>query len=85
MRETCFQVVGKREFGFDNLLVRIHFIIVMTGWTGLAPCEFEFLFPSQLTSTLLVACRGNAKAHEFGVRLGALKSVAFAMGHHFDE
>ena len=26
----------------DNLLVRIHFIIVMIRWTGLAPWEFEF-------------------------------------------
>ena len=29
----------------DNLLVRIHFIIVMIRWTGLAPREFEFPFP----------------------------------------
>ena len=27
-----------REFFIDNLLVRIHFIIVMIWWTGLAPC-----------------------------------------------
>jgi len=26
----------------DKLLVRIHFIIVMIRWTGLAPWEFEF-------------------------------------------
>jgi len=25
----------------DNLLVRIHFIIVMIRWTGLAPWEFR--------------------------------------------
>jgi len=31
----------EREFFFDNLLVRIHFIIVMIRWTGLAPWEFE--------------------------------------------
>ena len=30
-----------------NLLVRIHFIIVMIRWTGLAPWEFEF--PQRLT------------------------------------
>ena len=36
----------EREFFFDNLLVRIHFIIVMIRWTGLAPWEFEFPFPS---------------------------------------
>jgi len=26
----------------DNLLVRIHFIIVMIRWTGLAPWEFHY-------------------------------------------
>ena len=35
----------EREFFIDNLLVRIHFIIVMIRWTGLAPWEFEFPFP----------------------------------------
>ena len=34
------QVLGK--LFIDNLLVRIHFIIVMIRWTGLAPWEFEF-------------------------------------------
>ena len=45
---------AEREFCIDNLLVRIHFIIVMVGWTGLAPWEFEFPFPDSLTSTFLV-------------------------------
>jgi len=45
---------GEREFFIDNLLVRIHFIIVMFRWTGLAPWEFEFAFPGSLTSTFLV-------------------------------
>ena len=36
------------------LLVRIHQIIVMMKWTGLAPWEFEFPFPGSLTSTFLV-------------------------------
>ena len=40
------------EFFIDNLLVQIHFIIVMTRWTGLAPWEFEFPFPGSLTSTV---------------------------------
>jgi len=31
----------QREFFIDNLLVRIHFIIVTIRWTGLAPSEFE--------------------------------------------
>ena len=31
----------EREFFIDNLLVRMHFIIVMIWWTGLAPWEFQ--------------------------------------------
>ena len=41
------------EFFIDNLLVRVHFIIVMIRWTGLAPWEFESPFPGSLTSTFL--------------------------------
>ena len=44
---------SQREFFIDNLLVRIHFFIVMIRWTGLAPWEFEFLFSGSLTSTFL--------------------------------
>ena len=40
----------ERELLFDNLLARIHFIIVMIKWTGLAPGECEFHFPGNLTS-----------------------------------
>ena len=29
----------QREFVIDNLLARIHFIIVMIRWTGLAPWD----------------------------------------------
>ena len=36
----------ERDFFIDNLLVRIHFIIVMIRWTGLAPWGFEFPFPA---------------------------------------
>ena len=43
----------EREFFIDNLLVRIHFIIVRIRWNGLAPWEFEFPFPGSLTSTFL--------------------------------
>ena len=43
----------EREFFIDNLLVRVHFIIVMIRWTGLAPWEFEFPFPGSLTSAFL--------------------------------
>ena len=47
------KVCPEREFFIDNLLIRIHFIIVMIRWTGLAPWEFEFSFPGSLTSTIL--------------------------------
>ena len=45
----------EREFLIDNLLVRIHVIIVMVRWTGLAPWEFEFPFPGSLTYTFLAS------------------------------
>ena len=48
--------IAEREFFIDNLLVRIHFIIVLIRWTGLAPWQFEFPFPGNLTSTFLVGC-----------------------------
>ena len=32
---------AERQFFIDNLLVRIHFIIVVIRWTGLAPWEFD--------------------------------------------
>ena len=44
---------AEREFFIDNLLVRIHFIIEMIRWTGLASWKFEFAFPGSLTSTFL--------------------------------
>ena len=44
---------AEREFFIDNLLVRIHLIIVMIRWTGLPPWEFESPFPGSLTSTFL--------------------------------
>ena len=37
-------VVIKSEFFIDDLLVRIHFIIVMVRWTGLAPWSLISLF-----------------------------------------
>ena len=44
----------EREFFIVNLLVRIHFIIEMIRWTGLAPWEFEFPFSGSLASTFLI-------------------------------
>ena len=37
--EDEVMVEREREFFIDNLLVQIHFIIVMIRWTGLAPWE----------------------------------------------
>ena len=47
------RVQREGEFFLDNLLVRIHLIIVMIKWTGLAPWEFKFpnLPTNQLTSS----------------------------------
>ena len=47
-------ILREKDFSVDNLLVRIHFIIVIIRWTGLAPCDFEFPFPGSLTYTFLV-------------------------------
>ena len=60
----------------DNLLVRIHFIIVKFRWTGLAPWEFEFPFPGSLTSAFL---GGAALSDErrFKGRFGPKRYVDF--------
>ena len=47
---ALLQVPAGREFFIDNLLVRMHFIIVMIRWTGLAPWEFEFPWPVRVAS-----------------------------------
>jgi len=54
---------SEREFAIDNLMVRIHLIIEMIWWTGLALWEFKFPFPNSL-STLL----------EFIVKMGLSRS-----------
>ena len=43
----------EREFFIDNLLIRVHCIIVMIRWTGFAPWEFKFSFPGSFTCTFL--------------------------------
>jgi len=43
----------EREFFIDTLLVRIHVIIEMIWWTGLAPWEFQFPFSGSRISTFL--------------------------------
>ena len=61
---------GEREFFIDNLLVRVHFIIVMIRWTGLAPPQpFEFLFPGRRADLekahrLCVSLNSRLESHE---------------------
>ena len=57
-----------REFFVDNLLVRVHCIIEMIWWTGLAPWELECPFLGSLISTFLKRIFRVAKkfsAHSF--------------------
>jgi len=56
------EVSREREFCIDNLMVRIHLIILMIRWTGLAP----FPFPGSLISTFLVLSLVLLSAGNFG-------------------
>ena len=58
---ACHPPSPEKEFLIDNLLVRLHFIIEIFQWTGLAPWEFEFRFPGSQISTFLV-CGGMPDA-----------------------
>ena len=65
------------EFFIDNLLVRIHFIIVMIRWTGLVPWEFAFPFPGSLTSTYPIKiCWFRAPGEEM-VRWAQFEAISF--------
>ena len=50
-------MLAREKICIDILLVRIHFIIEMIWWTGLAPWEFEIPFPGSLVSTPLGCCK----------------------------
>jgi len=68
----------ERDFFIDNLLVRLHYIIVMIRWTGLAPWEFEFPFSGSLTSTFLQAVLDGAKltgSNWTGANLSSISAV----------
>ena len=56
---SCFECRVEKEFFIVNLLVRVHFIMAMIRWTGLAPWEFGFPFPGSLTSTFQVVHGGH--------------------------
>ena len=66
-------VGAERESFIDNLLDRIHFIVVMIRRTGLAPWEFQFPFPGSLTSTFLISGRQlmpGVHAGDIGPKIG---------------
>jgi len=44
----------EKEFFIDNLLDRIHFVLVMIRWTGLAPWEFEHTTCRETAPSLVV-------------------------------
>ena len=54
------------------VLVRIHVVIGMIRWTGLAPWDVEFPFPGRLASTFLGWEYLFVDAIEFGLVLQAL-------------
>ena len=71
----------EREFFIDNLPVRIHFIIVMSRWTGLAPWEFEFPFPgSPVPSTTPTAPQQPGIASAAPSRSETTVAVVAAIG-----
>ena len=53
-------------------LVRIHFIFVMSRWTGLAPWEFESPFPGSLISTFLTRQLSFQRQEVYASPLGPL-------------
>ena len=55
MKREPLSIGLQREFFIDNLLVRIHLIIVMIRWTGLAPWEFESPSDPCLCPTLILS------------------------------
>jgi len=71
-------LIPKREFVIDNLLVRIHFIIVMIRWTGLAPWEFEIPFPGSLKSTFLLILKLLALSQSFWAKRCGEAALSFA-------
>jgi len=71
----------EREFFIDNLLVRIHFIIVMIRWTGLAPWGFELMPTSTCGSctTAVLASGYGAQPLSSGKGTPYMIAKAFAL------
>ena len=78
--ETAAPPCREREFFINNLLVRIHVIIVMIRQTGLVPWEFEYPFPGSLTSTFLVRETAAPLALVLSVQGLRLRVQGFGVG-----
>ena len=70
------QNASARELFIDNLLVRIHLIIVMIRWTGLAPWEFEFSVPGKENASSVGA---QALLQAEGVCLHPVRRIQVAL------
>ena len=62
--DSTFRSFVERELLIGNQLARIHFIIEVIWWTGLAPWEFQFPFPGSLTSTSLACSQVPDRARD---------------------
>ena len=70
------------EYFTDHQLVRIHFIIEMISWTGLAPREFEFCFPGSLICTFhRVHLSSAARLAHQSASPGRFSTPAWTDGH----
>ena len=69
------------EFIINHLLVRIHFIIEVIWWTGLAPREYEFPFPGSFISTYL---KSKIDLEEFAAEVGVLDMLDRGRKHHHE-
>ena len=67
-----YRILAGRDFFIDNLLVRIHLTVEMIGLTGLAPWEFAFSFPGNLTSCRMTFLIGRTPNTDELMTLGRL-------------
>jgi hypothetical protein len=72
---------AERDFFIDTLLVRVHFIVEMIWWTGLAPWECEFPFEVALHLPSSTSLHSTV----YGVRFAARprpENITSSNGHH---
>ena len=71
LKHTNAPYLPEREIFIDNLLVRIHCIIGMIWWTGLAPWEFVWLkrYSSQFKNTSFTEMCGGSEAGSYFKRI----------------